>query len=326
MLEEWLQIAEKSDFVRPTYYQGQYNLICRSYEDGFPLAGGFLTGKLAPASSASDLKGTRFEVSDSNPLGKAARHWYDKPSMHEVNERLRALAQEQDIPMEALAMRWLLYHSALEEEDGVIFGASNPRQAGKTINTIKAGPLLKDMAAKSFRSCAPAHPRYLKIPVNLLNPSLSPQRPPLPLTSSLTTDNEFLPAGPRVPSFRVRMRLKINGAGVANTVTKKSLTAGGLDSDTEVEIVDAAELSSDIGDREAQKNLPDREIYKNIRDLNAVGLLKTIDVNVGALTNRQPAPSVTDDIEKSSSPYNGPERTRRYRRKAIEQPITRRKT
>lgn len=118
-----------------------------------PLAGGFLTGKLAPASSASDLKGTRFEVSDSNPLGKAARHWYDKPSMHEVNERLRALAQEQDIPMEALAMRWLLYHSALEEEDGVIFGASNPRQAGKTINTIKAGPLLKDMAAKSFRSC-----------------------------------------------------------------------------------------------------------------------------------------------------------------------------
>ena len=50
--------------------------------------------------------------------------------------------------MEALALRWLLHHSALQPEDGIIFGASSPKQAEQTIEIAKAGSLSLDAAEK----------------------------------------------------------------------------------------------------------------------------------------------------------------------------------
>jgi len=38
MLEEWLAICEEEKYVKPSFYQGQYNLLCRAYENGlFPI-------------------------------------------------------------------------------------------------------------------------------------------------------------------------------------------------------------------------------------------------------------------------------------------------
>ena len=38
MLKEWLEVAEENNYVKPSYFQGQYNLVCRAYEDHlFPL-------------------------------------------------------------------------------------------------------------------------------------------------------------------------------------------------------------------------------------------------------------------------------------------------
>ena len=68
--------------------------------------------------------------------------------MHKVNEELRSLANTEKVPMEALALRWLLYHSTLGDEDGVIIGASRPSQAQNTVELIKAGPLSGEVAAK----------------------------------------------------------------------------------------------------------------------------------------------------------------------------------
>ena len=114
--------------------------------DNSPLAGGFLTGKLTANTSPSELVGTRFEVSDSNPFGRAGRNWYDKPSMYRVIEKLGEIATSEKVPMEELAVRWLLYHSVLQKEDGVIFGASSPQQAEKTMQTIKRGPVSMEAA------------------------------------------------------------------------------------------------------------------------------------------------------------------------------------
>ena len=74
------------------------------------------------------------------------RAWYDKPSMHEAIARLRAVAEAEGVPMEELAMRWLLHHSALTPEDGVIFGASRLAQAEKTMQTLGGGLLSKAAA------------------------------------------------------------------------------------------------------------------------------------------------------------------------------------
>lgn len=106
-----------------------------------PLAGGFLTGKLTPNTGPDELKGTRFEIADDNPFGKAFRHWYDKPSMHEAIARLRTLASANNISMEGAATRWLRFHSALEAGDGIIVGASKVQQVESTSETSVAGPL-----------------------------------------------------------------------------------------------------------------------------------------------------------------------------------------
>ena len=63
MVEDWLRIAKDKEYVKPTWYQGQYNLLCRTYEDILfpllrsegmhfaaysPLGGGFLNGNFTP--------------------------------------------------------------------------------------------------------------------------------------------------------------------------------------------------------------------------------------------------------------------------------------
>ena len=106
-----------------------------------PLAGGFLTGKLSPTAKSTSLKGTRFEVTDDNVLGKAFRHWYDKPQMHTAMEKLRQITEDHGLSMEEASTRWIFYHSALTEHDGVIIGASKVSQIASTAAMIAAGKL-----------------------------------------------------------------------------------------------------------------------------------------------------------------------------------------
>lgn len=71
MVQAWLDIAREKGYIKPTWFQGQYNLICRTYEDILfpllraegmhfaafsPLAGGFLKGNLTPQGAS----GVRF--------------------------------------------------------------------------------------------------------------------------------------------------------------------------------------------------------------------------------------------------------------------------
>jgi aflatoxin B1 aldehyde reductase len=38
MLQDWMRICEEKGYVKPSVYQGQYNLFCRTYEDAlFPV-------------------------------------------------------------------------------------------------------------------------------------------------------------------------------------------------------------------------------------------------------------------------------------------------
>ena len=148
MIEEWLDTAEENGYVKPTVYEGQYNLLCRGYETtlfpllrkhnmvfrGFsPLAGGFLLGNFTPEGVQG---GSRFARDDS-PFMK----WYNKPSMHEAIKRLRKVSKESGIGMDELSLRWLVYHSILNDEDAIILGASKTSQIVKNTAQIKKGPL-----------------------------------------------------------------------------------------------------------------------------------------------------------------------------------------
>lgn len=155
IIQEWLDIAEKENLVKPTVYQGQYNLLCRAYEDDLfpllrknnisfnaysPLAGGFLLGNFT---AEGVVGGSRF----SNP--GPFKDWYDKPSMHEAIKHLRAISEKTGLGMDELSIRWLAYHSALQDQDGIILGASKVGQITKNVEQIKKGPL-DDKVAKEL--------------------------------------------------------------------------------------------------------------------------------------------------------------------------------
>ncbi|KAF2185202.1 aflatoxin B1 aldehyde reductase-like protein [Zopfia rhizophila CBS 207.26] len=157
MLEEWLNVADQNGYVKPSIYQGQYNLLCRGWEHKIfpllrrhgmrfsafsPLAGGFLTGKLTFATNPPEsLKGTRFDMAEENLMGKAFRRWYDKESMHSAMQYLRTSCDKVGVSMMDASLRWIAFHSFLREGDEIVFGATSPEQIETIAKAVSDGPL-----------------------------------------------------------------------------------------------------------------------------------------------------------------------------------------
>jgi aflatoxin B1 aldehyde reductase len=156
MIRAWMEVAVEEDFVMPSVYQGQYNVICRGYEDELfpvlrefgiafeatsPLAGGFLTGKLSYHPTLQSLEGTRFEVGEGNMVGALYRMWYDQPAFHDAMRKLDTMAKEHDTTGAQFALRWLLFHSQLKSPDEVVIGPSHFEQLQCYLDARKAGPL-----------------------------------------------------------------------------------------------------------------------------------------------------------------------------------------
>lgn len=155
----------ENNFVKPTVYSGQYNLLCRTYETSLfplfhkhnmlfaaysPLAGGFLTGKLTFATGYQDLKGTRFEVEASNYMGAGYRHWYDHQEMHDAVKKLEGYCRESGVTMAGAAWRWVMFHSALDSSKGdrVLIGPSTIGQLEEYVKGVEAGPLPDEFVKK----------------------------------------------------------------------------------------------------------------------------------------------------------------------------------
>jgi aflatoxin B1 aldehyde reductase len=170
LLQKFIEICNQHGYVKPTVYQGQYNLVSRESEDTLfpllrkkqdgvqrvqvllsssifmrsffdntfsPLAGGFLTGRL----TAGDVDGTRFAATPNSPL----RTKYDKQGYHKVISDLQALLGPHGITLPEATLRWLRYHSALKEGDGILLGASRTSQLERNVGDIGYGPLADDI-------------------------------------------------------------------------------------------------------------------------------------------------------------------------------------
>ncbi|RYP11348.1 hypothetical protein DL765_007811 [Monosporascus sp. GIB2] len=166
MLRDFVNICEEKGYVKPSVYQGQYNLICRTYETTLfpflrkhgisfaaysPLAQGVLTGKLTFASNPDqDLKGTRFDTAKDNMYGVGARRWYDHPSFHSAMRKIKGWCDDAGMDTTDAAMRWIMNHSILDGDkgDGVIIGPRNKTQCDKYIDGIKGGPLPAELVEK----------------------------------------------------------------------------------------------------------------------------------------------------------------------------------
>jgi aflatoxin B1 aldehyde reductase len=69
--------------------------------------------------------------------------------MHEAIKRLKAISEKTGLGMDELSLRWLAHHSILQEQDGIILGASKVAQISKNVAQIRNGPL-GDEAAKEL--------------------------------------------------------------------------------------------------------------------------------------------------------------------------------
>lgn len=146
-----MEVCEEKALIKPSVFQGQYNALSRRSEEDLipalrkygiafnafsPLAGGFLTGKLT---SGEDVTNTRF--SPDNKMGAAHQSWYDKPLMHAAVRKLQDVIKPLSLSLTEVAVRWLVYHSMLGADDGIIFGGSKISQLEGNLGDIKKGPL-----------------------------------------------------------------------------------------------------------------------------------------------------------------------------------------
>ncbi|KAI8959971.1 putative oxidoreductase [Daldinia sp. FL1419] len=149
-LEKMVQICEEKGLQKPSCYQGVYNLVTRGMEtkllpllrahgiafNGFqPLAAGFLTGKLVNNEQA----GTRF--GEDHPLGAISRRMFGGEDLLSAMKKFDTEVKAQGFTPAEVAIRWLVHHSGLGEEDGIVLGASKATQIVETVGLIRKGPL-----------------------------------------------------------------------------------------------------------------------------------------------------------------------------------------
>lgn len=153
-LEKIFQLCEQHGWPKPSCYQGEYSLVSRGMETKLlPLlrahgvrfnafrsvASGFLTGKAV----SGQAEGTRFAAN--NPLGGAMQRVFGAQDLHAAVKKFDTETRANGSKPLEVAIRWIVHHSALGEEDGVILGASRTAQVVESVEMARKGPLTEDL-------------------------------------------------------------------------------------------------------------------------------------------------------------------------------------
>lgn len=148
-LKEILIISAAKGYIKPSVYQGSYNALSRDAENELlPLLRENKISFVAysPAAGGAFKKDSTL-MADKGPAGDLWRKQYGYPSAVAAFERVRDAAERHGTTSHALALRWVLHHSALEAEkgDAIIVGARRLEQLRPTLDMCEAGPLPDDL-------------------------------------------------------------------------------------------------------------------------------------------------------------------------------------
>lgn len=147
-VEEIHSICSRMGWVVPTVYQGMYNALTRNGETAlFPLL-----RKLGMAFYAfSPLAGGFFSKSSEQLRKPAAgsrmdqmKHFanmYVNELTLKLHDRLTETCEREGLTVKEASLRWLMHHSVLDDEDGVILGGSSTEQMEENVKACKGGPL-----------------------------------------------------------------------------------------------------------------------------------------------------------------------------------------
>ena len=76
------------------------------------------------------------------------RRMYDKPAVHAAIKELQEFLHPRGISLAEASLRWIYYHSALGDSDGLILGASRAAQVQQNVKDISKGLLEQDVRSK----------------------------------------------------------------------------------------------------------------------------------------------------------------------------------
>ena len=81
-------------------------------------------------------------------IGMHYKTLYDKEEMHLAIRELETTIQSAGMTSTEAAMRWIFHHSILDQQDGVIIGASKPQYIMQNMADVAKGPLAPAVVAK----------------------------------------------------------------------------------------------------------------------------------------------------------------------------------
>ncbi|OAP64030.1 hypothetical protein AYL99_00002 [Fonsecaea erecta] len=154
-VKDAILIAKDKNYVVPTVYQGNYNVVSRRIETELfpvlrehgmsfyaysPIAAGFLTKTRELLTQASGGQG---RWRPDTQFGQLYLSMYNKPKMLEALDLWNEISESSKIPRAELAYRWIAFHSLLDEKQGdaIVLGASTTKQLKSTLIGLRHGPL-----------------------------------------------------------------------------------------------------------------------------------------------------------------------------------------
>jgi aflatoxin B1 aldehyde reductase len=167
-MERAFQLCEQNNWTKPKVYQGLYNPLNRHVEKELlptlrngacsfvaynPLAGGLLTGKYTEKIK-DNMANPDIDNRDAVPQGRFRDNpnylprFYTGPNFQAI-AILQNACDNNQISMVEASYRWLLCHSSLGPNDGILIGASSLIQLDENLRAcraaIKHGPLPEDI-------------------------------------------------------------------------------------------------------------------------------------------------------------------------------------
>jgi len=160
-VEQFVQIAKEKGYVKPTVYQGLYNLLVRGNEDTLfpvlrkhgirfyaysPLAGGFLTDDIS--SDYQPAADSRFD--GNSRVGAIYKNHFWKDSHFKALEALKEAAKKHNFTVAEVAFRWIVHHSILKREfnDAIIIGGRSVDRIELALHDLEK-PVLPDDVLKA---------------------------------------------------------------------------------------------------------------------------------------------------------------------------------
>ncbi|EME88036.1 uncharacterized protein MYCFIDRAFT_26489 [Pseudocercospora fijiensis CIRAD86] len=153
-VEECYDVCKNNGWVLPTVYQGGYNPLSRTGEKQlFPVLRKLGISFYAYSPLAAGFFSRTTEQHRNPPAGgrydqmKFVKDMFVNETTLKLHDMLTEACEKQNLALKEATLRFMMHHSALGPEDGVILGASSVEQMEENLAACEGGVLPESVVA-----------------------------------------------------------------------------------------------------------------------------------------------------------------------------------